>query len=225
MSSDPIAYFLGKFREMWRDGLEARLSVECHAGQAWMSIHHRLPCPPSSSPQSPRKRPSPSRIRRRARHAHARAAAAQADPSPVQVDGKIAKADIAIQTEMSDTVAVDDSAVQADIQSEHDAHPALTEHLQHCQAASAEQAHHDDRQQKRRGQAEHRQAVVHITSERDDTNQEPTHYIPQLDGNISPNVSQCSNCEKVLWTIDDYKWHYETKHGREDCRLLKSMLN
>ena len=95
MSSDPIAYFLGKFREMWRDGLDARLAVECHAGQAWISIHHRLPFPPSFSLQSPNKRPSPSRIRHRARRAHARAAAAQADPSPDQVDGHIAKTDIA----------------------------------------------------------------------------------------------------------------------------------
>ena len=137
----------------------------------------------------------------------------------------IAKTDIAIQTEISDTVAVDDTAVQADIQSEHDVHPALTEPLHHCQATSAEQSYQDDRQQKRRGHAEHCKAVVHITSEREDSNKEPTHYIQQLDGNISPDVSQCSNCEKVLCTIDDYKWHYETKHGREDCRLLKSMLN
>ena len=49
--------------------------------------------------------------------------------------------------------------------------------------------------------------------------------IPQLDGNISSEVSHCSNSQKVLRTIDDYKWHYETKHGREDCRLLRSMLN
>ena len=89
MSSDPIAYFLGKFREMWRDGLDARLAVECHAGQAWISIHHRLPFPPSFSPQSPNKRPSPSRIRHRARRAHARAAAAQADPSPVLIDDNV----------------------------------------------------------------------------------------------------------------------------------------
>ena len=218
--SDPIAYFLDKFREMWRDGLDARLAVECHAGQAWVSVHHRLPCPPYS-PQSPRRRPSPSRIRRSARRAHARAAAAQAVPSPVQKTSA-ATTDIAIQTEMSDTV--DDTAAQAD-QVEHNDPPALTEPLHHFQVPSAEQAHHDGRQQKRCGQAEHRQAVVHIVSKEDDSNQEPTQNIPQLDGNISSDVSQCSNCQKVLWTIDDYKWHYETQHGREDCRLLRSMLN
>ena len=40
--SDSTAYFLGKFHEIWCDGLDARLAVECHIGQACMSIHHRL---------------------------------------------------------------------------------------------------------------------------------------------------------------------------------------
>ena len=86
--SDPFSYFLSKFREIWRDNKDARCIVECHAGQAWISFHHCLPCPPPSSPPPPphrqRRRPNPSRIRRRLRRANARAVAAQATLNCVQ---------------------------------------------------------------------------------------------------------------------------------------------
>ena len=35
--------------------------------------------------------------------------------------------------------------------------------------------------------------------------------------------SQCPECQKVFDTIDDYKWHYNTKYGREHCHILQSM--
>ena len=31
-------------------------------------------------------------------------------------------------------------------------------------------------------------------------------------------------CEKMLETQDDMKWYYQTKYGREDCAILKSMI-
>ena len=48
--------------------------------------------------------------------------------------------------------------------------------------------------------------------------------IPLLDGGGDLENIQCSNCIKVLETQDDVKWHYETKIGREDCSILRSML-
>ena len=34
----------------------------------------------------------------------------------------------------------------------------------------------------------------------------------------------CEECQKVLETPDDIKWHFETTYGKEDCKILKSML-
>ena len=217
--SDPIGYFMAKFRELWRDGKDARFTVECHAGQAWMSIHHRLPYPPPSSSQPSRSQPSPSRLRRRARRAHARAVAEQAAATSVHAaaDDEPVKSDVAVQTEKLKTV---DATVQVDSQEEQSGpaplppEPSQDQHHHHCQAGH-----------------EHRQAVVHV----DQKQQEQPNYfnsfsnsrIPQLDGNVSPDpqCSQCNVCQKVLETMDDYNWHFYTEHGREDCRLLLSMLN
>ena len=58
--------------------------------------------------------------------------------------------------------------------------------------------------------------------------------IPQLDGSMydycderpqpAPDFLQCITCEKVFETQDDMRWHNETKYGREDCSILRSML-
>ena len=37
-------------------------------------------------------------------------------------------------------------------------------------------------------------------------------------------VKKCDVCQKVFETPDDVKWHRETQYGREDCKILKSML-
>jgi Leucine-rich repeat (LRR) protein len=46
--------------------------------------------------------------------------------------------------------------------------------------------------------------------------------IPQLDGGLE--ILQCSTCKKVFEDEDDRKWHYDTKIGRDDCSILRSML-
>ena len=57
----------------------------------------------------------------------------------------------------------------------------------------------------------------------------PRETIPQLDGiiaSISDDPTkpyQCNSCFKELITREDFKWHFETRIGREDCRILKSM--
>ena len=68
-----------QFQLLWRAGTNARLNLECHAGQAWMSLHVHLPCPPRQQQQQQhhRGRPGPSRLRRRARRAKAREKAAE----------------------------------------------------------------------------------------------------------------------------------------------------
>ena len=87
--SDLLAIFLDKICDIWRAGKDARIDMECPAGQAWMSLHHRLPFPPPFFHQTPHGRPTPSRVRRWAQRALAWAAAAQADPSPVLIDDNV----------------------------------------------------------------------------------------------------------------------------------------
>lgn len=244
--SDPLFYFLNKFREIWRESKDARLIVECHAGQAWLSLHHHLPCPPPPSWQSPphrQSRPSPSRIRRRLRRANARAVAEQATHVSVQrneddVTGLACQIDKAVQTKVSETV---DEAVQVNIQEAHQVpppDPTIAVHIEdqpslHYPAPQAEQASHghSGNHQNPGGQQQYHQAAVQIQGARDNFHQEyssdsmsSNQRIPQLDGNISSDLSVCNNCQKTLLTIDDYKWHFETKHGREDCRILRSMM-
>ena len=46
--------------------------------------------------------------------------------------------------------------------------------------------------------------------------------MPQLEG--ATDGQHCKICKKLIEDDHDYKWHFETEIGREDCRLLKSML-
>ena len=54
------------------------------------------------------------------------------------------------------------------------------------------------------------------------TNSKLLGRIPQLDGGIE--ILQCPTCKKVFEDVDDRKWDYETKIGREDRSILISML-
>ena len=235
--SDPFSHFLNKFYEIWRVFKDARLIVECHAGQACISLHHCLPSPPPHSPKSPRRRspPSPSRVRRRLRRANARAAAAKASLASEQKDEddvSVAGQEKGVQTDLYKTV---DKSVQDDRQETHQAppmhHTDIFNDQHYSQTLAAEQAGHHlaGRQQNGVGQ-HHRQVAVHVQSESDELNEALLHNstssdlgIPQLDGNTSQYLSQCNLCQRDLLTIDDHKWHFYTKHGREDCRLLRSM--
>ena len=78
--------FVNKFVNLWKSGFKAKLQVEAHAGQAWVSLQVVLGVP--YQPRHGRK-PGPSQLRRRARRAEARAsqAAAQAaDLPPANTD-------------------------------------------------------------------------------------------------------------------------------------------
>ena len=69
MAAREIDTFVQKFNCLWSAGLDAHLTVEAHAGQAWVSLHLRLGHPPGPLQFIPPKqtRNSPARHRRRAR--------------------------------------------------------------------------------------------------------------------------------------------------------------
>ena len=56
-----------------QSGQDARLHMECHAGQVWLSFHLHVDPPPPKQQQQHRRHYGPSRLRRRARRADAHA--------------------------------------------------------------------------------------------------------------------------------------------------------
>ena len=78
--AEQLSSFLRKFCSLWQAGNDARLNLECHAGQAQIHLHLNLHTPPPPQPHHQRPRcPGPSRLRRSTRRAEARASAAKAD--------------------------------------------------------------------------------------------------------------------------------------------------
>ena len=63
-----------KFEHLWHSGKDAHLSLECHAGQAWLCLRLHLPHRHQDSQQHHHRQ----RLRRRERRAKARSAAANA---------------------------------------------------------------------------------------------------------------------------------------------------
>ena len=129
-----------KFQNLWRAGTNARLNLECHAGQVWMSLHVHLPSPPTQQQQHHhRRRPGPSRLRRRARRAKARGKSAEkavesenlqptSCPSHVAAQATIeenAVEKITANDVMHPQPLVSDAAVQADL-----AHHLEAEHVE-----------------------------------------------------------------------------------------------
>ena len=68
----------GKFKELWHAGKNARLSMECYAGQAWLSLHIHLHQQPPPQPHLQRRQ-GPSRLRRRERREAARKSVSAAE--------------------------------------------------------------------------------------------------------------------------------------------------
>ena len=77
MEPSELDSFLVKFKYLWHSGLEAKLSVESHAGQAWVVLQaglgqgHALQ-PPVPWPHHQRNRNGPAQQRRRTRREAAR---------------------------------------------------------------------------------------------------------------------------------------------------------
>ena len=68
-----LKILIGKFRHEWQAGRAARVHLECHAGQAWRSLHLHVGHPPPAKQH--KRHPGHSRLRRRARREEACAAA------------------------------------------------------------------------------------------------------------------------------------------------------
>ena len=76
---------IDKFLYEWQAGRDARVHLECHAGQAWISLHKSLGYPPllpqydrQPSQSQSHHRASPSQLRCRAKRAQAFAVASAA---------------------------------------------------------------------------------------------------------------------------------------------------
>ena len=78
-----------KFQELWRAGTNARLSIECHAGKAWINLHVQLDQPPGPQPQQHQRRQGPSRVRRRERRKQEHECASTAGKAVVAPRGDV----------------------------------------------------------------------------------------------------------------------------------------
>ena len=143
MTMDPSDLF-EQFQRLWRAGTNARLNLECHAGQAWMSLHVHLPYQPRQEQQQHhRGRPGPSRLRRRARRAKAREKAAEkvAEISTDNAKPSSSNTHVAVQATSEENIVekvlvdavmqtqpyVSDAAAQVDLCAHHYHHQ---EHVQ-----------------------------------------------------------------------------------------------
>ena len=72
--ADILQNIFRNFNICWETGKDARLNLECHAGQVWINFHLNLSHASSSPPKHhPPRKPGPARLRRRARREEARA--------------------------------------------------------------------------------------------------------------------------------------------------------
>ena len=91
--ADQLNSFMQKFCSLWQAGNDARLNIECHAGQAQihlqLNIHHQPhPQPPPQPQHQHRRHSGPSCLGRRTRRAQARAKAAKAATPTAEMAGK-----------------------------------------------------------------------------------------------------------------------------------------
>ena len=100
-----------KFQELWRAGTNARLSIECHAGKAWINLHVQLNQPPPPGPQSKQhhRRQGPSRVRRRERRKQERLRANIAAKAVTPCENSESGDALA----QNDSVHIDNAAVEA----------------------------------------------------------------------------------------------------------------
>ena len=88
-----LTNLIAQFEREWRAGNNARVQLECHAGQAWLSLHLHVQHPP---PHKDARQPGPSRLRRRARRAALRAKA-NTETNTAEVAVAVADTDLSIE--------------------------------------------------------------------------------------------------------------------------------
>ena len=130
-----------KFKHLWQSGNDAHLSLECHAGQAWLHLRLHLPhChQDSQQPFQSKRKPGSSRLRRCERRAKARADAGNAAAAivPTETNPEVKKTcDVAVQAEVilpphvvhpTPTENVDDTLGHPTEPEEADVKSAITE--------------------------------------------------------------------------------------------------
>ena len=186
-----------KFQSLWQAGTDARLSLECHAGEAWMNLqvhlsrpppphplHKQHPPPPFNRQQQPRK--SPSRLRRRARRAEARA-------SKIAADRNVTTADASVQTATSVADNLAPSTINIPAPSHGDSCVLLQHH--HQAAGAVRPPDVEGQEQHQAGQDRHGQHIPPDVFCPDDiylqsisavpqySQLPPQDKLPQLDGN------------------------------------------
>ena len=210
--SDPLSNFIDKFQNVWRAGKDARLVIECQAGQAWISIHQHIGLPPPP-PKQHHRRPGPARLRRSARRAQARAEAENVFAAAIT-------AEMAVQTDQPPQTL--EAAVQAEPVRPNPPH-----------VVPAEQAGPANDQQ---WAAQAHQVSDAFCPDRMFQTAEkarPTqHDIPQLDGQQDLDGSQqhpqhvqqglqkhqCDNCQAAFENKQQLYQHSESHgYGCDDC--------
>ena len=234
--AETLRNLLNNFKETWQAGKDARLFLECHAGQVWMNLHLRLSHPPPPPKHHQPRKPGPSRLRRRARRAEAREAAEKAACSEPSTNKETAE--VAAQTKNTDKETCG-AAEQADI-------PVAALHHQAAQAGhllpavegafgppAAEAARQlPVLQAKQLPQAEQaRPWLPHHQPVHDALCPDlqfgvaeylPRHVsadIPQVDGNVDQTWScKCCYYETFFDTEYQLKQHHDTEHDEwEEC--------
>ena len=143
--------FVSKFLNLWSSGKNARLAVECQAGQATVNLQLELGLPHNHHPQEEHreKRVSPSHLRCCARRAQARAEAAvnaaqattaavdaavePTNTNPAAVNAAPTKKDESKEDEAKQNKEVAVQAVPQTIEASVQAtHPTIDEAVQNC---------------------------------------------------------------------------------------------
>ena len=237
--AETLSNLLKNFKETWQAGKDARLFLECHAGQVWMNLHLRLSHPPPPPKHHQPRKPGPSRLRRRARRAEAREAAEKAASSEPSTNKETAE--VAAQTENTDKERCD-AAEQVDIPvaalANHHHQAAQAGHLLPAvEAALGPPAAESARQlpvlqAKQLPQAEQaRPWLPHHQPVHDALCPDlqfgvaeylPRHVsadIPQVDGNVDQTWScKCCYYETFFGTEYQLKQHHDTEHDEwEEC--------
>ena len=209
--------FVQKFTSLWRDGCSAKLQMETQHGDAWVSLHLSLGRPQHVCPPHPKKKcPGPSQLRRLKKRAAARRAAAAEDAHTRAQAAPENRTDVAVQA--ADTINAlhtEEAAVQA-VPTTKEAAAQATDTSPAVQAGPpgrVGQHHHP---------LQYRHPAFQLAEQADPPSLSP---IPQQDGSTDRDFpKKCKACHKSFETRDDVAWHLGTKHGREDCQILKSML-
>ena len=245
--ADTFNKFLSNFKETWQAGKDARLYLECHAGQVWMNLHLRLTLPPPPKHQHHLKKPGPSRLRRCARRAEAREAAEKAaskEPSTNRMTAEVAAQTENITKQTCDAAEQADlpAAAQADLlaaaQASHHHKAVQAGHVLPaveaalCPPAVQAARHLPVLQGKQLPAAEQaRPWLPHLQPVHDALCPDlqygvaeflPRHVsadIPQVDGNVEQTWScKCCYYETFFDTEYNLKQHHDTDHDEwEEC--------